>query len=76
MDKLRFNLLIGLVIIFIFTISGFLISLVGSGSISGSAVTGSGKTISMSAIMFIPGLLFIGFLILTVFYLENRYCGR
>lgn len=72
MDKLRLNLLICLILIFLITTVAFLLTLFGGGedSVSGSAVGGSGRPVSLGLVL--PGILFLGFLILTVFYLEKK----
>jgi len=77
MQKLRFNLLVCLIIIFIITIVGFLLNLVGDSgtAVSGAAVTGAavgavGEGVPWYVV--IPAILFIGFIILTIFYLEKR----
>lgn len=75
MDRLRKRLLVCLILIFAFTLVGFLLVFVsglGEGnSVSGAAAVGGECNLSNTLAMFMPGLLFIGFLILTVFYLER-----
>ncbi len=72
MDKLRLNLLICLILIFLITTVAFLLTLFGGseGSVSGSVVGASGRPVSLGLVL--PGIMFLGFLILTVFYLEKK----
>jgi|GEM_PF-7131818 len=75
MDKLRFRLLICLIIIFAVTLVGFVIALVGGsdhGIVSGAAVSGGESRTPTTLAMFLPGMLFIGLLILTIIYLERN----
>ncbi|MBN1543871.1 hypothetical protein JW898_00235 [Candidatus Woesearchaeota archaeon] len=74
MDKLRLRLLVCLIMIFAVTIIGFVLAIAGSsdGCLSGAAVTGGIGGTTAILVMFLPGILFIGFLILTIIYLERN----
>ena len=66
MDKLRSRLLICLILIFAITAIGFLLSLFSSmDNIVGSSIQSSAVT------LYLPGMLFMGFMILSIFYLEK-----
>ena len=74
MDKFRLNLLICVIFIFAITTIAFLLTLFGKdvSSLSGSAVHAPGKDTPSVLSFYLPGLLFIGFLILSIVYLEKR----
>ena len=71
MDKLRLKLLIGLILIFAVTGIAFLMTILGGGaSLTGAAVADP-EPVSLG--MALPGILFVGFLILSIVYLEKKY---
>ena len=75
MHKLRIKLLLTLIIIFVITGTAFLLTLFGdsNSNITGAAVGDpAAASAPVSPWMVLPGLLFIGFLILTVIYLEQK----
>ncbi len=67
----RLSLLVALIIIFVLTGIAFLMSVLGGDPVTGSAVgTSAVQPIRLSIVL--PGLLFIGFVLLTIFYLEKK----
>lgn len=73
MDKRRRRLLVCLMIIFILVALSFILCASGTGEkVSGAAVMGSKSVGSPVWTIYLPGVLFIGMLILTVFYLEKK----
>lgn len=75
MEKMRKRLLVILILIFAITIIGFLMTLMGNNgdaTLSGAVVDGDGSVGKTLLSVSIPGILFIGFLILTVVYLEKK----
>ena len=76
MDKLRLRLLICLIIIFLITAMAFVLTLFGDdetgSSIAGAATMGSSGISSSVFTLYLPGILFLGFIILSVVYLEKK----
>lgn len=74
MDRFRLNLLICVIVIFAITTVSFLMALFGKNMavLSGAAVQGSGKGTSDVLSFYLPGTLFIGFLVLSIVYLEKK----
>jgi hypothetical protein len=76
MDKRRRRLFICLILIFVLTTIAFLLSLFGKGGtapgISGAAVTGSPGIGSPVWTIYLPGVAFLGIMIVTIWYLEKK----
>ena len=75
MDKMRKRLLVILMLIFAITIVGFIMTLFGNDgdqTLSGAAVSGEGSVGKTLLSVAVPGILFMGFLILSVVCLEKK----
>ena len=72
MDKTRFRLLICLIFIFAITVTAFFLALCGKENISGTVIKTSSVSTSSACALYLPGVIFIGLIIMAILYLEKN----